>query len=285
MIEALSGIQCRQSRNSVSTTSASKSNDQPGVRLILASGSPRRRELLGYLGVPFEIIVTDAEEQEHPAPTAINRALPNVPVPPANHPTLLAWRKAQAVADTEADAVVIGADTIVVLEDQVLNKPRDRADAQSMLRMLAGRTHTVYTGLCVVHRADTESQTGTTDPTPIDGSSLHLSRLDDGSRRIELAVVASCVEMNAHDADAIAAYVATGEPMDKAGAYGIQGMGGRLVRAVHGSYTAVVGLPLGAIHALLSAAGVQRLQHPTDAYRRWLQVQGKEPLPWPPTLP
>jgi septum formation protein len=83
----------------------------------------------------------------------------------------------------------------------------------------------------------------------------------------------------------IEAYVATGEPMDKAGAYGIQGLGGRLVHSVAGSYTCVVGLPLITIHRLLSEAGYTQLNDPTEAYLRWLDSQGKEPLPCPPTFP
>jgi septum formation protein len=102
---------------------------------------------------------------------------------------------------------------------------------------------------------------------------------------IQLDLVASDVLIAELTDAEIEAYVATGEPMDKAGAYGIQGLGGRLVRSVAGSYTCVVGLPLVTIHKLLSAAGFTQLSDPTKAYMRWLEAQGKEPLPCPPTFP
>jgi septum formation protein len=132
--------------------------------------------------------------------------------------------------------------------------------------------HTVYTGLCVI--------------APGGGRPQHLApTLSDGHTCCWLDLVASAVEVAPLSAAEIAAYVATGEPLDKAGAYGIQGLGGRLVRAVRGSYTAVVGLPLTQTHALLRAAGLADLDDPERAYLRWLQQQGKEPLPCPPTLP
>lgn len=227
-------------------------------RLILASASPRRRELLTFLGAPFSILPTDAEEDTATVPPAIRALLPPCPLTAHDHPTLRAWRKAQdAWQRTQAD-VVLGADTVVVLDDKVLNKPCDADDACAMLAHLAGRTHTVYTGLCVC--------TGQ-NQAPL------------------LALVASDVTIAPITADEIAAYVATGEPMDKAGGYGIQGLGGRLVQQVVGSYTAVVGLPLPATWQLLTQAGVAPLQDPTRAYYTWLSNQRKEPLPCPPTLP
>jgi septum formation protein len=226
--------------------------------LILASGSPRRRELLSFLGVPFRTVVTDAEEQDVLPPPAIAALFPPAPLPRSDHPTLLAWRKASAACAEAPDGVIIGADTIVVLNGDVLNKPRDPAHACELLCRLSGRTHTVYTGLVVL------------------GS-------QDGKLLADL--VASAVAIADLTDDEIAAYVATGEPLDKAGAYGIQGLGGRLVREVVGSYTCVVGLPLVELHHLLVAAGVAGLADPTEAYRHWLDAQGKEPLPCPPTFP
>jgi septum formation protein len=116
-------------------------------------------------------------------------------------------------------------------------------------------------------------------------SSAHLSSFILHPYQIWLDLVASEVEVAPLSDQAITDYVATSEPLDKAGAYGIQGLGGRLVRSVRGSYTAVVGLPLVQAHRMLSAAGVVGLHNPEHTYRRWLEQQGKEPLPWPPTLP
>ncbi len=236
------------------------SDNVPSPPLALASASPRRRELLAYLGVPFRIIVTDAEEHDHPPPPEIVAALPPLALPLFDHPTLRAWRKASAACASAPDSVIIGADTIVTLEGDVLNKPVDPDDARRMLRRLSGKTHTVYTGLAV-----------------IDARQIHAPPL--------FALVASRVTVAAlSDAD-IDAYVATGEPLDKAGAYGIQGLGGKLVRSVAGSYTCVVGLPLVETWRLLCAAGIRGLRDPAESYRRWLLDLGKEAPPCPPTLP
>ncbi|KPV51595.1 septum formation inhibitor Maf [Kouleothrix aurantiaca] len=229
-------------------------------RLVLASASPRRRELLGWLGATFQAIATDGEEQDDAPPAELVAALPPCPVPLATHPTLLAWRKVQAACAEAPDSVIIGADTIVVLDGDVLGKPRDEDHARAMLARLAGRQHTVYTGLVVVRPG----------PAPEPPA---------------LALVASDVLIAPVRAETIAAYVATGEPMDKAGAYGIQGLGGQLVVSVSGSYTCVVGLPLVETYALLVQAGISALHEPADAYQRWLHAQGKEPLPCPPTFP
>jgi septum formation protein len=238
------------------------------VELVLASASPRRRELLGWLGQPFRAVANDGEERDHPPPPAVLAALPACPVPLATHPTLLAWRKADAACTEALGSVIIGADTIVVLDGDVLGKPHDPAHAHTMLRRLSGRTHTVYTGLAVMGLAIGDWGPGTAHPP-----------------NTQLDLVASDVTIaDLTDAD-IEAYIATGEPMDKAGAYGIQGLGGRLVQSVVGSYTCVVGLPLIAIHRLLSAAGYTQLTDPTEAYMRWLDSQGKEPLSCPPTFP
>jgi septum formation protein len=240
-------------------------NDQTAANaeppLVLASASPRRRELLGWLGARFEAIATDAEEQDIPTPPHILARLPAFPLPLKDHPTLLAWRKVNHVAERLSGHVILGADTIVVLDASVLNKPRDPDEARHMLKRLSGRVHTVYTGLCARSAAHSDAA------------------------ELWFELVASQVEIMELNEAQIAAYVATGEPLDKAGAYGIQGLGGQLVRRVVGSYTAVVGLPVMTVYQMLNAAGIQRLSDPTQAYHAWVASQGKEPLPCPPTLP
>jgi len=268
--------------NQPGSRGAEGQEDQPGLGrpvfrpadLVLASASPRRRDLLGFLGVPFRAVANDGEERLHPPPTAVVAALPACAVPLATHPALLAWRKADAACAEAPGSVIIGADTIVVLDGDVLGKPRDPAQARMMLRRLSGRTHTVYTGLAVIGQ-----EVG------VGGWDSGIPQLPTPNSQLLLDLVASDVTIaDLTDAE-IDAYVATQEPMDKAGAYGIQGLGGRLVRSVAGSYTCVVGLPLVAIHRMLSAAGYTQLTDPNEAYMRWLDSQGKEPLSCPPTFP
>jgi septum formation protein len=257
---------------------------QPGSRrsglhtaasLLLASASPRRRELLGWLGVSFRAIATDGEERQHAPPPAVLDALQPCPVPLETHPSLLAWRKVDAACAEAPDSVIIGADTIVVLDGDVLGKPRDPAHARAMLRRLSGRMHTVYTGLAVLGLAAGDWGLG----------DRHAPNLQSPVSSLQLDLVASDVLVAELTESEIEAYVATGEPLDKAGAYGIQGLGGRLVRSVAGSYTCVVGLPLVATHRLLTAAGYTQLADPSQAYLGWLEAQGKEPLACPPTFP
>jgi septum formation protein len=252
-------------------------------RLTLASASPRRRELLACLGATFHAIATTGEEHDYRPPPAIIAMLPPCPVPLATHPTLLAWRKAIAACADAPDSVIIGADTIVVLDGDVLGKPRDSDHACAMLRRLSGRKHTVYTGLAVISPEPGARRHETRDTrqeilSPVSSRESPVSGL-------QLDLVASDVLIAQLSDAQIADYVATGEPMDKAGAYGIQGLGGRLVRSVAGSYTCVVGLPLVSTYRLLIAAGYTQLIDPSDAYMRWLKAQGKEPLPCPPTFP
>ncbi|MFQ6246222.1 Maf family protein [Yersinia enterocolitica] len=180
--------------------------------LYLASGSPRRRELLTLLDVPFEVLKTEVEEQcraEESAQQYVQR---------------LAQDKARAgVSVAPQDLPVLGADTIVVLNGQVLEKPRDKAHAQQILSALSGQQHQVFTAVSLADRKNMLSAMVVTDVT-----FRVLSQLE------------------------ISDYIATGEPMDKAGAYGIQGKGGCFVRSITGSYHAVVGLPLVETHELLS---------------------------------
>jgi septum formation protein len=242
------------------------------MRLTLASASPRRRDLLGWLGVSFDTLVTDAEERPQPLPPVIAAALPPLGLAERDHPSGTAARKAIAACAEANPGVIIGADTIVVLGEQVLNKPQDADEARAMLRALAGSVHTVYTGLALL--VTPKDARG-----PIDGA------IELAEGRLLLDLVEAQVRIAELRDEQIAAYVATGEPLDKAGAYGIQGLGGRLVAQVVGSYTAVVGLPLPATAQLLRRAGVTVPVDAADAYHAWLRAQGKEPLPCPPTLP
>ena len=189
-------------------------------RLILASASPRRQELLTRLGIPFTV-----------QPSRIDEVHP--PGPPAQAVAAVALDKARAVAREwrEGPAVVLGADTEVILDGRYLGKPRDAADAVRMLRSLSGRTHEVVTGLALV-----EAPPG----------------------REETAAVTTRVTMITADEAEIAAYVATGEPLDKAGAYAVQGLGARLVARVDGCLTNVIGLPVDATRHLLARWGLRQ---------------------------
>jgi septum formation protein len=184
--------------------------------IILASASPRRRELLSLLGIAFEIVVSPAEE---PAP--------DTGEDPAFYAARMARLKAAAVAGLHPEAVVIGADSVVAVGDVILGKPVDAAEAERMLGLLAGRTHRVITG-CAIFAPHREP---------------------------DVFTVATEVTMTAIPEPVIAAYVATGEPMDKAGAYAIQGQAAGFVAAINGSYTNVVGLPLAEVLERLSRRG------------------------------
>lgn len=182
------------------------------ITLYLASGSPRRQELLTQLGLHFEQVIPGIEEQRLPHENA------------EQYVRRLAREKAQAgVTLAERDLPVIGADTIVVLEGEILEKPQSAEHAAIMLRQLSGQTHTVMTAVAV---ADSQQVIETLVTTEV--TFRYLSEQD------------------------IAAYISGGEPMDKAGAYGIQGLGGAFVRKINGSYHAVVGLPLVETNDLLS---------------------------------
>jgi septum formation protein len=192
-------------------------------RLILASASPRRRELLALLGHRYEVV-----------PSAYDEVLPDYHPDPAALARHLAAEKALDVAPAHPGALVIGADTIVALGDRVYGKPVDGADAARMLRELSGRTHQVFTGVAVVD-------------TRVPGAEPHgfSSGTDVVFRELE-------------DAE-IRAYVATGEPLDKAGGYAIQGYGAVLIQGIRGDYPNVVGLPLTPLALLLRGLGVSVL--------------------------
>lgn len=190
------------------------------TRIILASASPRRRELLRQAGIPFEVIPGDVPEHERSADT------------PEALARLLAEEKAQAVAGGIEDGLVLGADTIVVVDGKVLGKPADAADAAGMLRLLAGRTHQVITGVALVERRQGQSAGTDVQHAVTDVTFLPWTEED------------------------IAAYTATGEPLDKAGAYAIQGYASVLIEGIRGCYFNVVGLPLHLVARMLRARGV-----------------------------
>ena len=191
----------------------------PAPRLILASASPRRKELLASLGVPFDII--PAEVTEHEAPDADPREM-------VRHNAAL---KAEWVAARHPDATVIGADTTVFIDRTVLNKPRDAADARAMLRVLSGRTHTVYTGLA-------------------------MRRLSDGLK-LDCGA-ASEVTFKCLDDAVIGEYLRQVHTLDKAGGYAIQECGDLIVQGFTGSLTNIVGLPLEEMKQLLTQVGLTR---------------------------
>jgi septum formation protein len=184
--------------------------------VVLASQSPRRRELLTLVGIPHTVQPADIDESLWPDEN------------PAAHCERLAREKIAVVARSAPDALVIGSDTIVVVDGDVLGKPRDEAHAEEMLTRLAGRSHVVMTGVAVQWRGQQRSAVEEV------GVTFHpLSR------------------------EAIRRYIATREPMDKAGAYGIQGYGATIVRRVDGDYFAVMGLPLQRLVRVMAELGVR----------------------------
>ena len=185
------------------------------LRLVLASQSPRRAQLLRMLGLTFDTVPAAVDETYYPGEE------------PGAHARRLAREKAESIAAVHPAAVVIGSDTVVVVDGEVLGKPIDAGDAVRMLMRLQGRTHVVATGIAV--------------------------RCDGRTREDVERVV---VRFRSFDAAFAAAYVGTGEPMDKAGAYGIQGYGAALVEAIEGDYFAVMGLPIARLILLLQHAGL-----------------------------
>jgi septum formation protein len=180
--------------------------DIAAAHLVLGSSSPRRKELLNALGIRFVVIPSSVDEAILPGET------------PEAHVERLAVAKARQVALSVPGRWVLGADTIVVIDGQILGKPHDADQAREMLAMLSDRTHTVFTGYALVNYGHPKGE--------------------------RVRHISSRVHIRTLSPDEIAAYVITGEPMDKAGAYAIQGIGAAIVARVTGSYTNVVGLPL-----------------------------------------
>lgn len=198
------------------------------MKIILASGSPRRRELLAQIGIPFEVRVSEADEtvaETEPEQVVLE----------------LSRRKAAAVFNETAEpnntkaepCVVIGADTIVVCGGQILGKPYTAENAERMLRMLAGRSHRVYTGVTVLKAA---ADGGVESRSFTECTEVHFAEMTDREIRD---------------------YAATGEPLDKAGAYGIQGLFARYVTGISGDFYNVVGLPVAKLYQTLKEMGYE----------------------------
>ena len=184
------------------------------MRLVLASSSPRRAELLRAAGIRFEPFPVDVDEQFRPGEK------------PEHAVARLAEAKAAAAVGSHPDAIVLGADTTVVVLGEALAKPADAEDAARMLRLLSGRNHVVMTGVCVSHP---ERRLVHVEPTRVRMAQLKESE--------------------------IAWYVSTGEPFGKAGAYAVQGLASRFIEGIDGSYSNVVGLPISSVYELLKELG------------------------------
>ena len=185
--------------------------------IILASSSPRRRELLEQVGIPFEVDTSDADETMGDG------------IKPPDYVEELSRRKAESVAIRHPHEVILGADTIVAFDDKILGKPADVDEAYGMLCMLAGRTHSVYTGVTLIF------------PQGADGQ----------ERDMETFHVKTDVKMYDSDKQILREYAKSGEPLDKAGAYGIQGRGAILVEKIDGDYSNVKGLPVAEVYRRL----------------------------------
>jgi len=190
------------------------------MKFILASASPRRRELLASLGFDFEVIPSSVPEVHQPGES------------PEEYVARLSRDKAAAIAAKHPDRWVIAADTTVLLGDELLEKPADANDAKRMLAAIAGKTHVVYSGVTLQNAS----------------AGWHETRVAESEVRM-LPLTPREIEW----------YVATGEPLDKAGAYAVQGMGAMFIDSVHGSYTNVVGLPLALLYQMLKRAGIEPL--------------------------
>ena len=191
---------------------------QQSVPIILASASPRRREILAMLGIEFSVEASSADET-----VALTE--------PGEIVTELAMRKAGAVfRNHKEDCLVIGSDTIVWKDNMILGKPADTAEAEAMLRSLSGDVNTVYTGVCILYRKN--------------GTVVRETFFEDADVRF-----APMTE------EEITWYASTGEPMDKAGAYAVQGLGGRFIRGIQGDFYTVVGLPLCRLYETLRKIG------------------------------
>lgn len=209
-------------------STASRTADSAStISVVLASQSPRRRDLLTLIGIPHTVAPADIDETALPG---------EQPVP---HAERLARTKAETIAARQPGSVVIGSDTIVVIDGRILGKPTDTEDAAHMLSLLSGRTHTVFTAVAVAHGG-----------------------------RVVSGVEEVRVTFRPLSAETIAGYIATREPMDKAGAYGIQGYGAAIIERIDGDFFAVMGLPIGRMLALCESIGLRYRFGPLSAASR-----------------
>ena len=204
------------------------------MTLVLASASPRRRELMREAGLRFDVVASGIDER------------PPSRLGPLRYVRWAARAKAQAVASARPRAIVIGADTEVVLNRRIFGKPRDRAEAEEFLRALSGRTHQVYTAIHVI-----------------------------AGRRTCSGISRTHVTMRELSARAVVAYVRTGEAQDKAGAYAIQGKGRRLVRSIQGPYDNVVGMPMRLLSRLLTECGIPVTATSPDGLQQDVTAQAR----------
>jgi len=188
--------------------------------IILASQSPRRQELLKQVGLEFEVIPADIDENLLQS------------VSPIEMVQQLACQKAKFVANGKQKGIIIAADTIVVVDDRVMGKPNTKDDAYQMLSSLSGRVHQVMTGLCVINAEAGKTECG------VEQTEVTFRTLSESE---------------------IVAYIASGEPFDKAGGYGVQGLGALLVEKINGCYFNVVGLPLSKLFQMLKNQGIDLL--------------------------
>jgi septum formation protein len=188
--------------------------------IILASASPRRKELLALLGIAFTVM-----------PSSVNEDIDDSQLSPAQVVEVLAERKARYIATKLTSGLVIGSDTIVVVDEQILGKPQDAQDAYQMLTLLQSRTHSVYSGLTVVDAASPEPQV-------IVGHNV------------------SKVTFRPMSHKEIEGYINTGEPLDKAGSYGVQGLGSVFIERIEGDFYSVMGLPLNLLYQMLLEFGI-----------------------------
>ena len=194
--------------------------------LVLASASPRRQELLRNAGISFVVQPTDVPEVPRPGES------------PRTFAERMAREKGLAGFRRQPDSFVLGADTIVVVDAEILGKPPDDADAARMLRLLSGRTHQVITGVCLV------------------GPQLRTENQQPETGFEDVRSEATLVTMEALSDDDIRSYISTGEPMDKAGAYAIQGRASQWISHIDGDYFNVVGLPVSLVYKMLREHGV-----------------------------